>query len=75
MKEKDAFFCTRCSRLALAELDGVLLCTDCLCAAVCFSRDATIVERIVPLAGLECRKTVRVRGEYPGLMAMAFEAD
>ena len=42
-------FCDNCSSLAMAELDDMLLCAECLLLAVSSTRDKQLTARIKPL--------------------------
>lgn len=46
---KPPLFCDNCSSLCFAELDGAILCAECLLAAVATAGDKGLLRRIVPI--------------------------
>jgi hypothetical protein len=42
-------FCDYCSSLSFAELDGEILCAECLLSAIAAAADPTAVRRISPI--------------------------
>ena len=46
---KPPLFCDNCSSLCFAELDGAILCAECLLAAVADEGDTGLLRRIVPI--------------------------
>ena len=46
---KPPLFCDNCSSFAMAELDGVYLCSGCLMRVLLSSADASLFDKIVPI--------------------------
>jgi hypothetical protein len=47
-------FCDNCSSLCFAELDGAILCAECLLAALATAGDGSLVRRIAPIEFVPC---------------------
>jgi hypothetical protein len=46
---KSPIFCDNCPGFAMAELEGVVLCTGCLMRALLSSEDPRVFEKVRPL--------------------------
>ena len=46
---KPPLFCDNCSSFAMAELDGVYLCSGCLMRTLLSSADASLFDKIEPI--------------------------
>jgi hypothetical protein len=49
VNHKSPVFCDNCPGFAMAELEGVVLCTGCLMRALLSSDDAELFEKVKPL--------------------------
>jgi hypothetical protein len=52
---KPPIFCDHCATLAVAELDGAPLCTDCILVELAGDAEATFAGRVTPLHLMHAR--------------------